>query len=116
DFAERRVFQVGETGAPIRLGQEEVPKPLGLRLFLELLDDGVRLPAIAFAELIVKRFFVRIDMALHEGGDARREILDAVRVTEIHGGRIIASRRRIRREFRTRPFRTCPWSRKAAWR
>ena len=40
DLGERRVLEVGEAGAVLALGQEEVPEPGGLGLLLQLLDDA----------------------------------------------------------------------------
>ena len=40
DFAQRRVFEVGEAGAMFALGQEEIPETGGAGHRLQLLDDG----------------------------------------------------------------------------
>jgi hypothetical protein len=45
ELAERRELQVGEAGAQLALGQDEVPEPALACLDLELLQDGQHLPA-----------------------------------------------------------------------
>ena len=47
DLAQRRVFEIGEAGAALALGQEQIPQSGGARLRLQLLDDRDGLPAVA---------------------------------------------------------------------
>ncbi len=89
DFAQGRVFEVGQPGAALGLRQEEVPQPGGAGLLLELLHDhgrhpGVALGAVGF-DLMVEHILVRIDVFVHEGVEALLQVLDLGGVIEIHG-------------------------------
>ena len=75
DFAERRVFGVGEAGPVFARRQEQIPESLGARLRLELLDERDRLPAIALVDLLFETLLVRVDVRVHEGGQSRLQIL-----------------------------------------
>ena len=73
DLGERCVFEVGQPGAALAVGQEQVPQPLVLGLLLQLLHDRHRLPAVGRAgELAVVGGLVGIDVLVHERFDARR--------------------------------------------
>jgi hypothetical protein len=71
-------------GAVLGLGQEQIPQSRRFRLVFQLFDDCRRLPAIAFGDLVGEAFFVRIDLLVHERGQALLQILDAIGIFEIH--------------------------------
>ncbi|OHC69937.1 MAG: hypothetical protein A3H93_00415 [Rhodocyclales bacterium RIFCSPLOWO2_02_FULL_63_24] len=89
DFAQRRVFEVGQSGAAFGLRQEQIPQPGGAGLVLQLLHDHRRHPGIALGavgpDLGVEHILVRIDVRIHEGVHALLQVLDLGGVVEIHG-------------------------------
>jgi len=84
DLAERRVFEVGETGTDFGLRQEQIPQSLLACALLQILDDLGRLPTIALCNLGVEHFLVGIDVLLHERRQTGLELLDFFRVGEFH--------------------------------
>ncbi|CAM5273990.1 hypothetical protein SSTU70S_01940 [Stutzerimonas stutzeri] len=52
--------------AQLRIRQEQVPQAFRPRLGLEFLDDGGRLPAITFGDLLIEDFFGGVDVSVHE--------------------------------------------------
>src|SRR5262249_43637795 len=85
-LAERRVLEIGEAGATVALGQEQVPEGALAGLRLQLLHDGRDLPARrSGVELLVEDVLVRIDVLVHEVGDLLQVHLRLLRVLEIHG-------------------------------
>jgi len=84
DFRERRVLVVAQTRAVLVVRQEQVPQSLRPRIALELFHQRERLPAVALCYLVLEPCFVRIDVFVHERGQARHELLGAVRIAQIH--------------------------------
>ena len=84
DFAQRRVFQVGQAGAPFVVRQEQVPQPGGAGFGLQLFDDGDRLPAVSFGDLPVVERLVRVDVLVHERGELLLQFLDLRGMREVH--------------------------------
>ena len=82
DFAERGVFEIGEAGAAVAVGQEEVPETLRLGERLQLLDDGINLPGPEFFHFAIVAGFVRVDVVVHEAFELALDFEDAL------GGRI----------------------------
>ena len=70
DFAQRRVFHIGEAGAVFGMRQKQVPQICRLGLFLQVLDHFAHLPRIAGAavcfQLLVMERLGGIDMGVHE--------------------------------------------------
>ena len=100
DLGQRRVLDVRQPGAVLRVGMEEVPQPAAARLRLELLHDrriGVRVAGRA--ELLLEHRLGGIDALVHERVQALGEVLAALGGLEVHPGIITgrASRRRARR-------------------
>src|ERR1700730_18640282 len=62
DLAERRVFEVGQTGTVLAFGQEEVPQLGRPRSRLQAFEERHRLPSVAFADLCEEGLFVRLDV------------------------------------------------------
>src|SRR5438876_2209350 len=86
-LAERRVLEVGEAGAALALGQEEVPEGTLARLVFQVLHDRRDLPARgAGVELLVEDGLAGIDVLVHEVGDLLQVHLRLLRVLEIHDG------------------------------
>ena len=86
DLAEMRVFLVRERVGVFALRQEQVPQALRLRLGLELLHDRRHVPAARqLLELTLEHVLGRIDVLLHEGGDALLQVFDAGGEGEEHG-------------------------------
>src|SRR5258708_5213279 len=75
DFAQRRVFHVGQTRAVLALWKKEIPQAGGARFGLQRLDDPSRLPPIAVGDLAPKDRLVRIDVLVHERHEAALEIV-----------------------------------------
>ena len=87
-LAERRVFEIGEPGAVLRLRQEQVPQPGRARLFLELLHDGRAVPWKALAGLRELRRIDRfggVDLRAHELVEPRTQPLHFVGILEHTG-------------------------------
>ena len=85
DLGQRRVLGVAQPGAQLGVRQEQVPQSRRLRLGLELFHDRGWLPAVALRHLLLEHGLGRVDMILHERGDAFTQILDLGGVGEIHG-------------------------------
>ena len=83
-LAQRRVFQVGQAGAVLALGQEQVPQPSRLRLRLQRLDDRRRLPSVSLADLARRERLVGEDVLIHESAHARVQIACAFGHFEDH--------------------------------
>lgn len=66
DLAQRRVFKVGQAGAVLALGQEQVPETRLPGFGLQFLDDRENLPGPQILGLLIELVFVRIDVAVHE--------------------------------------------------
>ena len=103
DFAQRRVVEVRQAirGAR-RFGQEQIPQSLLACQRFEPFDQFGRNPALALFEAVavdflLERFFVRIDMLVHEGEQTRLQLLAALGVIEIHRQSFGLSREKIRR-------------------
>jgi hypothetical protein len=84
DFAQRRVFKVGQAGTQLGLGQEQIPQAFGFGLGFELFHDRRRLPAIAFGNLALEHGFGRVNVSVHERGHALTQFLHLGRISEIH--------------------------------
>ena len=76
DLAERRVFEVGQTGAVFALRQEEIPQALLAGFRLQLLDDRIDFPGAELFRLAVVAFLVRIDVTVHERAKAMLQFDD----------------------------------------
>ena len=85
DLAQRRILEVGQPGAVLQLGQEQVPQLLGAGLLLQFLENSGWLPAAAGIELLLVALLVGIDVPVHEGGELLLQRHDLGRVLEIHG-------------------------------
>jgi hypothetical protein len=86
-LAQEAVLPVGQAGAVLVVGQEEVPEAVRLCLLAHLDDDlGVR---HARPHLLVERVqrlgLDRQDVVVHELTDALAQLLDAVGRAEVHG-------------------------------
>ena len=64
--------------------QEQIPKALGARHWLQLLNDRNHLPALPVADLGVEERLIRMNVFIHEGKQARPEVLHLGRVFEMH--------------------------------
>ena len=85
DLAERRVFEIGEAGAAVALGQEQVPEAALARLGLELFQDGRHRPAVGGGvELLLERRLVGIDELVHEVRQLLHVHLGLLGVFEFH--------------------------------
>ena len=84
-LAGRCVVEVGEPGAQIALGQEQVPQSLGPGLRLQLFEQRDRLPAVALVDLREHLLLVGIDVRRHEGRHAIAYLFRLVADVEIHG-------------------------------
>ncbi len=84
DFAQRRIFEVGQSGAVLRMGQEQIPESGGLALDLDLLDDRGHFHRPDFLGFAEKALLVRINVLVHEGEQALLKIFYFLRVFEIH--------------------------------
>ena len=105
-LAKRRVFDVVEPRATMRIRQEQVPQPDGARLDLELFEDRRNLPAaFAFLQLLMIEMLVRIDMLVHEGVQPGEIILGLLAVLEIHPAPHALIMIRRSRTIRLRPCR-----------
>ena len=85
-LGQRRVLDVGEPGAALGVGEEEVPQALALaRLRLQLLDDRQHDPRVLAGEqLAVVGLLARGDLLLLESGQALQELLRAGGMLEVH--------------------------------
>src|SRR5207253_9495439 len=81
----------GETGAALALRQEQVPQTRGFSDGLQLLDDGGGLPPVAFANLVIEGFFVRVDVLVHEGGKPRQQLLQDRKSTRLNSSHVAIS-------------------------
>ena len=125
-LAQDAVLPVGEPGAELVVGQEKVPKAVGLRLLAKLADDGRVGDARAGAHLVVERLhrleLDRQHLRVDERSDALREVNDAGAEIEVHGPQPIAACGKSARPCRSRAssYRRGgarpgpPWRRKAA--
>ncbi|MNQ79447.1 hypothetical protein D3C85_943930 [compost metagenome] len=86
DLGQRRVLHIGQAGTEFGLRQEQVPQPLGLRLGLQLFHDRGGLPAVTLGNLLLEYRLGRIDVGVHECGDAFTQFLDLRGIGEIHAG------------------------------
>ena len=87
DLAERRVLEIGQTRAVLRVGQEEVPEPERLRLALELFQHLRLVVGVAGAlDLLLRDRLGGIDVLVHEALDLRLQQLHLVGRLEIHVG------------------------------
>src|SRR5690606_37984190 len=124
-LADRRVVEVGEAGAVLGVGQEQVPQPEPLGLGADLLHHrrlGVRVAARL--ELLLVHALVRVDVLLHEALDLAEDRLALVGRLEVHGwlapagagcgGGRRARTRRSRRRYGTTLTLTVPARRSAA--
>ena len=88
DFTQVGVLFVGQAGATLGLGQEQVPQTLRTGLFLELFQDGRVAPLVLFY-LLVEHGFVGVNVLIHEALELGFQILDAgaeVKHVESFGG------------------------------
>ncbi len=89
DFGQRRVFEVAQAGAHVRLGQEQVPQAFGLGLGFQVFHDLGLLPGVAGGaegvHLRGEQGLGRVNVLGHEGCDARLQRLNLGGVVEIHG-------------------------------
>ena len=79
------VLEVGQAGAPLLVGQEQVPQPGRLRLGLQVLHDlrvVVRIPAVA--DLLLVDRFVREHLGVHELADLLLQPLNTLARREVH--------------------------------
>ena len=85
DLAERGVLEVGEPGAVLRVGQEEVPEAERLRLALELFQHLRLVVRVARAlDLLLRDRLGGIDELVHEALDLRLQQLHLVGGFEVH--------------------------------
>src|SRR5262249_10502026 len=84
DLAERRILEISQGCASLRIRQEQVPEARGLRLGLQLLHYRRRLPPIAPGDLLGVARFVRIDELIHEVAEPFLERAHLRRILEIH--------------------------------
>ena len=84
-LARRRIVEVGEPGAQVALGQEQVPQPLGPGLRLQLFEQRDRLPAVALVDLREHLLFVGVDVRFHEGRHLVAYLFRLVADVEVHG-------------------------------
>ena len=80
-----RIVEVGEPGAMLALGQEQVPQPLRPGLRLQLFEQRDRLPAVAAVYLREHLLFVGVDMRRHEGRHPVAHVPGLVADVEVHG-------------------------------
>jgi hypothetical protein len=66
DFTERRIFEIGQTGAVVAFRKKQIPKSLRPGFGLEFFDNRIDLPRAEFFGLVVKALFVRVDVPFHE--------------------------------------------------
>ncbi len=88
DFAQRRIFEIRETGAVLGVRQEQIPQFCGARLALELLDDLGREPGVPAAavpgQFVLKAALGGINEPLHERGNPLLQLADLIAVRKIH--------------------------------
>src|SRR5262249_18789755 len=80
DLAQRRVLEVGEPGAPLAIGEEEVPQTLLASPNLQLLDERSGLPPVTLSQFPGVTVLVRVNVLIHEGGQSRQERSDLGRM------------------------------------
>ena len=93
-LAQRGVLEVGEPGAVLALGQEEIPQPLRLRLRLQRLHDRHRLPPVSLGHLPCRDRLGGKDVLVHEAAHVCVDIAGAFARLEDHSG---CSQQRCRR-------------------
>jgi hypothetical protein len=66
DLAQVGIFEVGQAGAELALGQEQVPQAAPARLGLQFLHQRRRVPAVAPGDLFVVGLLAGVDVLVHE--------------------------------------------------
>ena len=77
NFAEWRVFEVGEAGTALAGREEQVPKSGGPGHWFQFFDDGDGLPAVGTLAVLVITPLIGVDMLVHERGEALPEFLSS---------------------------------------
>ena len=95
-FRQRRIFEIGEAGAPefpvmlLVRGHEHVPQAFFLRDGLEVVHDLRRDPTVASGVLLLERLDVRVDVLVHERRNAGDPLFHLGGVFEVHGSSLFS--------------------------
>ncbi len=85
NLAQRRVFQICESGSILAARQEKIPETRGARLGLQRFDDARRFPAVVWIQFLVVPVFVGIDVLIHEALQPLLESLYFFGKVKMHG-------------------------------
>ncbi len=84
DLGQGRVLQVGQPGAVLGVGQEEVPEALGAGPPLQLVDNlGEVVRVAGGGGLLLGQSLVGVDVAVHEGEQSIAQGVDLGGVSEV---------------------------------
>ena len=85
DLRKRRVLEVGEPRAVLRVGQEQVPQPEPSRLRLQLLHHGrIGVPRPGLGQLLGIHLLSGIHVLVHERDQPLLEVLGSLRRLEVY--------------------------------